>query len=390
MKKLISFICIIFLNAFGSNIFEIIENKNIEENTRIEKIYRLIKEDLNVVNSTDKMQQTPMHKAALSGNPAVVRLLLDYGASVNVGDRFGYSPLYYGVSSGNFDVVKLLLDNSAKVNSASLKGQVPFHSAALSGNLDVIKLLLDKGVNVNVEDLNKHTPLHYAPLSGNSDAIQLLLDNGANINARDNYGSTPLYNAVAYGNPNMVKTLLYNGANVIEFESTKLEIQTLLDTARKIQQNINFAIQNGLKTQEAEEIKDIVTKNILSDEFLITLGQLLNNPIEDCNSEQYKRWITILKTAAQAIYAYKRKIVSSFIIKATSETTIELPDEIAEYILNLSLALKIFTPYLNREISNCENKKMNFSSLIDKAEQRFNNSRQQASASTKLAASSIW
>jgi ankyrin repeat protein len=44
---------------------------------------------------------TPLHYAAVSGNPDLVQLMLEHGAEVNVVNRGGYTPLYYLASSGS-------------------------------------------------------------------------------------------------------------------------------------------------------------------------------------------------------------------------------------------------------------------------------------------------
>ena len=53
---------------------------------------------------------TALHMAVLQRNPAVTKLLLDYGFNPNVKDtKDGYTPLHMAVASNNSDAVKLLL-----------------------------------------------------------------------------------------------------------------------------------------------------------------------------------------------------------------------------------------------------------------------------------------
>ena len=60
----------------------------------------LIRHGANVNLANWENGNTPLHYAAVSGNPDLVQLMLVHGAEVNAVNRGGYTPLYYLASSG--------------------------------------------------------------------------------------------------------------------------------------------------------------------------------------------------------------------------------------------------------------------------------------------------
>jgi ankyrin repeat protein len=86
------------------------------------------------VNARDEAGFTPLHDAALAGNTAAVRTLLDHGANVNIRDKdSGATALYMAATMGREDVVNLLLERGAdpKIGPSPIK-------AAKDGGFDKI------------------------------------------------------------------------------------------------------------------------------------------------------------------------------------------------------------------------------------------------------------
>lgn len=81
--------------------------------------------------------------------------------------------------SGHDAVVKLLLDKGASLNTTDENNQTALHWAAKNGHDAVVKLLLDKGVNLYAKDTNNQTPLSLAAAGGHEAVVKLLLEKGA-------------------------------------------------------------------------------------------------------------------------------------------------------------------------------------------------------------------
>ena len=152
------------------------------------------------INGFDDVNRTPLHHAALIGNPQIIQLLLDHHAHVNATDQSGYTPLHLASSEGHLEAVRILLDNPGiNLTIKNMHGETPLHYATLIGNPQIIQLLLDHHAHVNATDQSGYTPLHYAAGNGNSQIIQLLLAHGAYVNATDESGFTPLHIALLKG-----------------------------------------------------------------------------------------------------------------------------------------------------------------------------------------------
>lgn len=128
---------------------------------------------------------TPLMAAALYGDAAAVRTLLDAGADPNVADDAGATALMWGI--GDFEKVKLLVDHQADVNALSHDRRVPIMmAAAIRGNHDVVAYLIDHGANPSASGAGLFpttTALAEAAKQGDEETLRLLIDRGANVAA---------------------------------------------------------------------------------------------------------------------------------------------------------------------------------------------------------------
>jgi RNA polymerase sigma factor (sigma-70 family) len=142
---------------------------------------------------------TPLYEAAIHGDSAMTKLLLDYGAVIHMKP---YDALRGAVLHQRGAIVKLLLTSGANADARpkhvpasepfTAWGPTPLSLAAMKGYTEIVTTLLTHGATVNAVGPSGRTPLHWAALKGYLDIVQLLLEHGADISARDELGNTPI------------------------------------------------------------------------------------------------------------------------------------------------------------------------------------------------------
>ncbi|GIK04363.1 hypothetical protein Aspvir_008444 [Aspergillus viridinutans] len=141
---------------------------------------------------------TPLILASQRGNPSVVKMLLDSGASVNEWNYSGVYPLHYASENGHTSVVQLLLESSAKQESNYDVG-TPLHLAASNGHADVVRVLISHGAEL--ASLRRGvTALWLAVANCHPDCVRILLEAGAaEYEPRDSAWTWPLLHLAATG-----------------------------------------------------------------------------------------------------------------------------------------------------------------------------------------------
>ena len=160
-------------------------------------------------------QADKLYDAAVRGDVAKVRQLLEKGADVNVGKgTCGGTPLHVvaaWVSWSSTEVAKLLIEKGADVNARNCLQETPLHRVA-SSYLAMAKLLIEKGADVNARDSSQRTPLHNAARMDDTQTAALLIAKGADVNAKTNHGATALNRATSHGHEEIVQLLKQAGA----------------------------------------------------------------------------------------------------------------------------------------------------------------------------------
>ena len=139
----------------------------------------------------DYFNGTAIHMAAINGNLALCRLILDMVHDKNPGTDTGLTPLHLAAKNGHYEVCALLIENISDKNPSDINGDTPLHDAAKNEYLDICKLIIG-----NVEDKNPSckkgfTPLHWAAKKGNVDLCKFIIDNIDDANPLTNDGQTP-------------------------------------------------------------------------------------------------------------------------------------------------------------------------------------------------------
>jgi ankyrin repeat protein len=154
--------------------------------------------------------------AAMKGDKAAVRSLLQEKADVNAAQVDGTTALHWAARLDDLETAELLIRAGANVSAANRVGATPLQLAAMNGNAAMIEKLVKAGADPNAP-MTRYgdTALMIAARTGEIAAIKVLLDNGAQINAREIFGgTTALMWAVSERHVAAVQTLIDRGADV--------------------------------------------------------------------------------------------------------------------------------------------------------------------------------
>ncbi|KAK3984017.1 ankyrin repeat-containing domain protein [Cladorrhinum sp. PSN332] len=157
--------------------------------------------------------RTPLSWAAGRGHEAVVELLMEKGASMDSNED-GSTPLSLAAQNGHETVVKLLVERGADIESKDKNGETPLLWAAKNGHEGVVKLLIERGADIESKDENGLTPLSWAAKEGNEIVVKLLIEKGTDIESKDKNGQTTLSWAARHGRKPVVKLLIERGADI--------------------------------------------------------------------------------------------------------------------------------------------------------------------------------
>jgi uncharacterized protein len=116
----------------------------------IPRLVALVDANPSIVRERMSNGWTIAHLAAYAGQSSALRRLLDAGADPNapVRDAMGNTPLHLAVTGvGNPTVIELLINRGASPNARAASGITPLHNAASRGAAQLIDLLLRHGAD---------------------------------------------------------------------------------------------------------------------------------------------------------------------------------------------------------------------------------------------------
>jgi hypothetical protein len=152
---------------------------------------------------------TPLHIAAMNGDLAFTKQLLDLGADPNVpADRNASVVVTALVHKAPVEVMKLLVARGADVSVANADGFGALHALAEMNRPDPLAWLLSLGLDLEARTKHGHTPLHIAAALGHVEALEALLDAGSDIGALTPSGQTARDIAKAEGKANTFDALV--------------------------------------------------------------------------------------------------------------------------------------------------------------------------------------
>jgi ankyrin repeat protein len=149
----------------------------------IERVRELVTQTPGLANARSE-GATPLHFAAITGDRAMVDLLLTARADVNArDDTYQMTPIAWANEEGHRDMVRHLYDRGADVD---------LHQAAAYGLVDHVKDLVRSSRRQVNAVVGGWTPLQLATIWGHPEVVELLLSRGADPLVRDPYGRTTL------------------------------------------------------------------------------------------------------------------------------------------------------------------------------------------------------
>jgi ankyrin repeat protein len=158
---------------------------------------------------------SPIADAAMNGDVAAVRALVEQKADVNAVQADGATAIQWAVYRNDLEMTDVLIAAGANLKLANREGATPLYLASLHGSAAIIEKLLQAGGDPNQLGPEGETPLMLVARTGNLDAIRLLLDHHADVNAKDRLrGTTALMWATEQSHPEAVKLLVEHGATV--------------------------------------------------------------------------------------------------------------------------------------------------------------------------------
>ncbi|MDE0638822.1 MAG: ankyrin repeat domain-containing protein [Candidatus Poribacteria bacterium] len=143
------------------NIIQVIEVNKAEVLAGRAKIVRF----LTVHAKNVPQSKHNLWKVSANGDLSAIKNALDNGSDLNALDpQFGIPPLGWAAINGQTAAVKLLLEKGANINNRHRDGSTALHSAAFLGRIETVKLLLEKGADINARSNDGSLPVNTAQL----------------------------------------------------------------------------------------------------------------------------------------------------------------------------------------------------------------------------------
>ncbi|MBT5874039.1 MAG: hypothetical protein HOH43_11530, partial [Candidatus Latescibacteria bacterium] len=193
-----------------------------------ESVQSILASNTTLAHSSDETGNHPIHWAVMTGQMAVIDILLEHGADINLSRFDGARPL--DLVDGDYWFRHQKTETQCKAPEATavvagfLLGRGATYTlidAARYGDLGRVKELLAGDptlvkVPQKYVSWNVGSPLGFAATQGREDIMRLLLDSGADPNMREGNiapSGSALYNAAAENHEHLVKLLLDHGAD---------------------------------------------------------------------------------------------------------------------------------------------------------------------------------
>lgn len=137
-------------------------------------------------NTPDEQGQVALYLALRVGAPKVIAELLAHPAiRPDMENAAGETPLMMAALRGELAAMKALIEKGAKLNRS---GWTPLHYAASGPSLAALEFLLDRGADVEAPSPNGTTAVMMAARYGSDDATWALVKRGASLTRKNDKG----------------------------------------------------------------------------------------------------------------------------------------------------------------------------------------------------------
>ncbi|XP_052808936.1 transient receptor potential cation channel subfamily A member 1 homolog [Mya arenaria] len=192
------------------------------EENQLSALEALLKYDpvKNLINTSDRYDNDPLHIAAMKGYLHIVRCLLKNGADLDSKNEEEQTPLHLAAKFGRTNIVReLVTQDKNSVNDEDESSNTALHLAALAGHAKVAEVLLEFGADVAARNVSMWTPLDCAAAKGWMKTAKVLLEADSPIDPMDKAKTTPLHLAARYGHVEVINLLLDWDADVEQRDS---------------------------------------------------------------------------------------------------------------------------------------------------------------------------
>jgi len=159
--------------------------------------------------------RTELADAAMKGNKAAVRTLLEQRVDVNAAQPDGSTALHWAAYRQDLETANLLIRAGANAKAVSREGATPLSLASINGDAAMVSALIKAGADPNEALPTGKTDLMLASRTGAVEAMKVLIDAGAKVNAKENLrGTTALMWAADEAHAPAIQLLIQRGADI--------------------------------------------------------------------------------------------------------------------------------------------------------------------------------
>ena len=123
-------------------------------------------------NSTDKVDRTPLHLAAINNRLEAIEILLDHEAEINPRDKWNALPIQLAFEDENLTAAVALIEKDAKIENIDV--QKVFFTAVEQNKIKTTEKLLAQGADILAQDTDGRTAIEIAKEADNQELMKIL------------------------------------------------------------------------------------------------------------------------------------------------------------------------------------------------------------------------